>query len=281
MYPGHDPHGSRSRPQGLRIEVTATLMNRHIAKLERKWNGINKDPMNFVPREERRRRVVTVEEAITKNEIFGSFGRNQIRRVVSRGNVAKNISDHKKIGAFGWGYGWDGDWLPDASHAGLQTIWVEVSPDTCENANAKLQALWLEVVLSNPQAIQDVPIVIRAEILDFLTDLANRELIASFQVLYLCRTLFAFSKRRAKIVLQTLGQCISEYEDLEGEKSIILIDPHSDDNPDRETETSISMSRNQILANVRRGAGRRIVVEEERHLHFGRVYTALVIRAKK
>jgi len=79
-----------------------------------------------------------------------------------------------------------------------------------------------------------------------------------------------------------MGQSLTEEKDPGKEKRVVLVNPLRDHNPERQTRSSISLSRNQILGTLRWWAGRPLEVEfEEHYIYFGhRIYTAMTIKAK-
>lgn len=273
---------------GLSSDCELSL--RYQQKLGKLWDKIILDPYSFSPREKKGQ--VTIEEITYQNSMMGRFAAKQIRRVCeqcTRDDIVRHIFNANLFLAVGFGQGWDSgknedpytDWLEDVTGVGLQTYWLDVSSEACKLAVEKTSRSWACIDKSQMIACPQAPVVKKGEIRSVLLDPSTVELnLARVEVLYLCRTLFALSKRSAKIALQIMGECLSDDKDDQKNKRIILINPLSDDNPQRITENSISLSRKMILSNLNRGAQRRLRVEYDYHRYFGRLYTAMTIQAE-
>lgn len=284
--------GGEILPPRLTLELrgaqSCALSLKYQLKLAQKWDQINSDLCSFVARE--RKETATIGEIITENSSLGKFAAGQIKKVCSKStpdDVNRRLLGGKMILAVGYGQGWDSDiwwdsnWLGDAAKAGLQTTWLDVSGVACAIATEKSSRTWVHLSKRGETFQTLPPAVIKGEIRSVLGDPSTVDLaLDSVEIFYLCRTLFALSKRSARTSLQIMGNCLSEDNDLHRHKRIILINPLKDDNPERETKTSISLSRKMILSNLRRGAGRRLRVEYDYHRYFGRLYTAMIIRAE-
>lgn len=274
----------------VRLSPYNELSLKHQQRLGRLWDSIILNPYSFVPREKKGK--VDLKEINCENTRMGRFAAIQIRKVCQQStqeDIIRRQTKEKKFLAIGFGQGWDSgreddpctDWLENVTCAGLQTWWLDVSPKACKLAVEKTSSSWAEINKKDMIACPAAPIVTNGEIRSVLIDPSTVNLnIQEVEVFYLCRTLFALSKRGVQIALQIMGECLSDDKDGDKNKRIILINPLSHDNPHRVTKNSISLSKKMILSNLRHGAGRRLRVDYDYHSYFGRLYTAMTIQAE-
>lgn len=272
---------------GLSTNQSCELSPEYQHRLGKKWDLINSDLTSFVARE--KRGVATYNEILAENIGLGQFASRQIKKVCSDTtpeDAYRRAATGKISLMVGYGQGWDSDtwwgsdWLKDVTRAGLQTWWLDVSPFACAMASLKTAILWEN--LRDKETLGVLPPVVKnGEVRSVLINPGTVELtLFHVEVFYLCRTLFALSEESARISLQIMGNCLSRNNDPDGKKRIILINPLKDHNPQRQTSTSISLSKKMILTNLRRGAERPLTVEYAYHHYFGRLYTAMIIRAE-
>ncbi|MEY4602261.1 MAG: hypothetical protein RL292_202 [Candidatus Parcubacteria bacterium] len=272
---------------GLSTDQLCELSPEHQHELGVQWDKINSDLTSFVAREKRGN--ATYNEILTENIGLRQFASSQIKKVCSE-TTSEDAYRRAALGKIalmvGYGQGWDSDtwwgsdWLKDVTRAGLQTWWLDVSPFACAMASVKTAILWEN--LKNSETFGVLPPVVKnGEVRSVLINPGTVGLtLFHVEVFYLCRTLFALSKESVRICLQIMGSCLSEDSDFEKKKRVILINPLKDDNPQRQTKTSISLSRKMILSNLRRGADRPLKVAYDYHWYFERRYTAMIIRAE-
>lgn len=287
---------TKSMPPTLQLQVRQNVYSGldvvAQGKLEKFWDKVVLDPYSFVPREEGM--IPTLEKIAEENNKIGLFAAKQIRKVCSRVKSIEAIArsgkfKERKFLAVGFGQGWDSgreenpdaDWLGDVTRAGLQTWWLDVSSEACRLAAEKTAVSWTKINREGLVFCPPPPVVKRGELSSVFMDPDSVGLeLDEVEVFYLCRVLFALSKKSARVVLEIMGSCLSEDNDPEKEKRIILINPFKEDNPKRQTQHSISLSGKQIHWNICRGAGRKLQVEYDAHTYFGRRYTAMIIKAE-
>lgn len=272
---------------GLSANQSCELSPEHQHKLGKQWDKINANLVSFVARE--KKESATYNDILSENIALGQFASGQIKKVCSE-TTPEDAYLRAAMGKIavmvGYGQGWDSDtwwgsdWLKNVTRAGWRTWWLDVSPFACAMASVKTAILW-KMFRENETTEVLPPVVKTGEIRSVLINPGTVDLtLAHVEVFYFCRTLFALSKESARICLQIMGDCLSKNNDPDGKKRIILINPLKDDNPQRQTSTSISLSKKMILANLRRKAGRPLKVEYAYHHYFGRLYTAMIIRAE-
>ncbi len=243
----------------------------HQERLRRMWDNFVSDPFMGTPKAYRK----TVEESRQANKELGEFSAAHLKLSFTGGKGLAKIrrQRRKKVVAVGYGQGPDSKWIAEATEAGYETWWVDISDLSCSLATLDLQEQWKKTSVSSPR-----PVVQRAEVRSLLI---NPEVFGldldTVEIWYLCRTLGCLSKRGAKIVLQIIGQSLSLEKDEYKEHEVVLIVAAEGGS----ARTSTAISRGSILSNLRRGAGRQIEVRKEGyHQFYNRDYTAMTIGAK-
>lgn len=268
------------------------LAAEHQQQLSVEWDEINSDPEKWCPREDRERsgaEKFSTEEIVARNIAFGEFATEPIRWLCDRTTVAdhnRRLAGEKIVFYAGWGgFSFHKKWFRHVSLASLATCITDVSPVACQSAKTHVFPLWDELLRNesfHPYIPPKNPVINQGEIQSVLVYPDSIELdLNRVEWQIYCRALSAFGKKGSKIVTQISGESLGEERDLGKHNRIITIDPHSENNPERTTAKSAKLSRNQILSNICHGARRPIEVEyEAAYPYFGRVYTAMIIKAE-
>lgn len=259
------------------------------AKLERFWNERNEDPLAFVPKENKERGLDPT-EARKVNTILGksadSYVKMVIARITRKPDIVRRRIGNKKILAVGYGKrGYGSKWLLQATKAGYETWWIDVS---------SVAWMWASTGMDNQfQLIPPAPIpllypkpqVKTAEIQTLLAEPEHAELdLDSVEIWYLCRLLNCLSTRSAKIVLQEIGRTVLAPRNNSSRRgAVIIINALSDENPTGDAcgGTSIRRSKRMILANLRLGAGCPVEPRFVRqYQYFDKLVTAMTVMIK-
>ncbi len=259
------------------------------AELARFWDERLKDPLAFVPKEDKAKGL-SITEARMRNVLFGKFAVSYFKKVIAR---LTNNSDfdrrrlgNKKIMAVGYGRGYDSKWLRQATKAGFQTWWVDVSSVAwiwaMDNLRKQVDAMPQPI-----QAIHRESQVKTFEIQSLLADPSEAGLdVDSVEIWYLCRLLNCVSTPSAKVVLQEIGRtAFSKGHNPSKRKAVVIINALSDQNPvdtcDTCGGTSIRRSKRMILSNLARGAGCPVEARFVKYYnYFGKIVTAMTVMAR-
>ncbi|HEY9584109.1 MAG TPA: hypothetical protein VJI33_00810 [Candidatus Paceibacterota bacterium] len=99
-------------------------------ELERFWNERLTDPLAFIPKENKAKGLSPT-EARKANAQFGKFADGYMKMVIARitrdSDIDRRLTDSMKILAVGYGMGYGSKWLRQATRAGFQTWWIDVS----------------------------------------------------------------------------------------------------------------------------------------------------------
>jgi hypothetical protein len=207
-----------------------------------------------------------------------------IARLTDDSDVHRRQKDDKKIVAVGYGRGYDSKWLRQATKAGFQTWWIDVSSVAwiwaTENLRNQFQA-----IPHNIPTIHKEPHVRTFEIQSLLAEPRKAGLdVASVEIWFLCRLLNCLSTRSAKAVLQEIGRtALGSRPDPHKRNVVVIINALSDHNP---SDTgcggaSIVRSKKMILANMSHGATRPVEPRfVQYYQYFGKLVTAMTIMAQ-
>jgi len=255
------------------------------AKLRRLWDERVKNPSAFVPSVEKDRGLSDA-QARAVNKRFGEFASDYLKRTIGRltcdTDIDRRLKGNRKIVAVGYGRGYDSMWLREATEAGFQTWWVDVSAVAWLWATADLGAQFKEVENSASGCYHE-PIVKIFEIQSLLADPEKIKLdLGSIEIWYMCRLLNCLSTPSARVVLQEIGRtCLGFDVDPFKFNAVVIINALADQNTTDESKTSIVRSKKMILANLRRGAGRPVESRfVEFYQYFGKLVTAMTIMAR-
>ena len=256
------------------------------AMLKRMWDARLRDPLAFVPRKEKARGL-SATDARKENMRLGKFAASYLKSVIRR--LTDDLERRRRLDspeiviAIGYGYGYDSKWLRQATEAGFQTWWVDVSSRPWIWATQNLQAQYDAICRRHPVPYPE-PQVRTFEIQSLLADPMQAELdVGNIGIWYLCRLLNCLSTRSAKAVLQEIGRtALGSGPDPHKRKAIVVINALCDDNiADPCGGTSTVRSKKMILANIGYGAMRPVEARFMQHyLYFGKRVTAMTIMAK-
>ncbi len=263
------------------LGLDLSLSFRHQQRLNRQWNEKVSDPFAFTPHD--KKGEVSLDKVVKENTKFGKFASEQLKQIfyqttTTQDDILRRQKGKKKVVAVGFGRSYDSEWLMEASLAGYQTWWLDVSDVACEMAAASMKIQHEKVC--GAWGVRPEPVVKQGEIRSVLADPDSIELdLESVEVWYFCRTLGCLSTRSARIVLQQLGQAsLSEEVDPENRNKVLIINALTDDNPGVVGKTSQMRSKKFIRCNATRGAGRRLKVSDgASHRYFDKKVAALTI----
>ncbi|MBI4049631.1 MAG: hypothetical protein HY395_02325 [Candidatus Doudnabacteria bacterium] len=164
-------------------------------------------------------------------------------------------------------------WILQGLRCGLKPVIVDAS------YIANLQAR-LNLIRMLGQTTQVQEMLWRDEVGAFLR--RNRKRLKPPLTLYFSRFLSSQSHRNLKRILQAAGWYLSGDADPRSENRVILLHPFAEDNPEVKWVRTHPYSRQTILDNLRRGAGRQLrVTEKGNFLYFKYKHlTAWVVKAK-
>lgn len=256
------------------------------AKLKHIWDARLRDPLAFVPHE-KRMMGLNATDARKENMRLGRFAasylRSTIRRLTNDLERRRRLDSPEIVIAIGYGYGYDSNWVRQATEAGFQTWWVDVSSVPWMWARQNLEAQFNAIRQRHPVSYPE-PQVRIFEIQSLLADPTEVDLdVGKVGIWYMCRLLNCLSTRSAKVVLQEIGRtALGSDSDPHKRKAVVVINALCDDNlADPCGGTSIVRSKKMILANIGYGAVRPVEARFMQHyLYFGKRVTAMTIMAK-
>lgn len=261
------------------LKALSTARQAHLRSL---WDKNLVNPVAFIPREQIMKGISRA-RAQEENVRFGATAADYFKRILANltgsSDVERRLLHRRKVLAVGYGRGYDSKWLREATEAGFQTWWVDIS---------SMIWLWITKDLMDQSeamghsGVVEKPQVKIAEIQSLLADPKMVELdLASVEIWYLCRLLNCISTHSAKIVLQEIGRAtLSEGSNPDKCNAVIIINALRDENPTLQGSTSIIRSRRMILSNLRLGANRPLEVRwVEGYTYFTQKYTAMTIMA--
>jgi len=264
----------------LRLAQVVSLEQRE--QLRQTWNRNVSSPAAFLPHE--RVGKVSIEEAEANNKDLGNFSTGFVRRCLAQfattqGKVRREI-ERKKIIAVGYGRGYDSPWIYEAGLAGLATWWIDVSDKALELAWPDIEA---QVYASEARGVScPSPGVRLGEIHTVLSDPSSIGLedLSTISAWYFGRTLGCLYKWSAPLVLQEVGQTLSEDVDPLKENQIIIVQGLQDNNQGYVSCTSTLHRRTMIQRNIRKGAGRSVEIAlEDTHPYYDKIVTAMCFKA--
>ena len=265
-----------------RQELSLGLTLGHQQRLTKKWNKIVADfEEAFVPHE--RKGKVDFTEVFAQNRNLGEFAsqrQKQNFRQSTREDRLRRIVGKKKVVGVGYGRGYDSLSLEESVLAGFELLWIDVSDVACDIAKSDLMEQFERL---RSQGVHSNPVVKQGEIRSILANPGSIGLdLSTVEIWCFCRTLTCLSEKSAKIVLQQLGRAsLSQEADPEGNNRIELVAAMRDDNPNRIGKDSKLYTRESILDNVARGAGRSVEATcESQCKYFDQIYTGMSIRSK-
>jgi hypothetical protein len=256
------------------------------AKQKRIWDTRLLDLRSMVPVKKKAKLSIT--EARKANMQFGGraagYVRMDIRRLTKDLDIRRRLGSPESIVAVGYGFGYDSKWVRQATEAGFQTWWIDVSSVPWMWMTKNLQEQFAAIPQPASGSYPE-PQVRTYEIQSLLADPGKVGLdVSKVGIWYLCRLLNCLSTRSAKAVLQEIGRtALGSRSDPNKRKAVIVINALCDDNlTDTCGGTSIVRSKKMVLANISRGAGRPVEARYVRHFpYFDKQVTAMTIMAKK
>ncbi|OHA21005.1 MAG: hypothetical protein A2849_01710 [Candidatus Taylorbacteria bacterium RIFCSPHIGHO2_01_FULL_51_15] len=274
------------------LQQVAVLSLAQQTKLKEEWNKRLVDPFAFIPCEVRDSGQVTPEMAKEANEKLGAFAAAYVSKTMSQfmdtdePSILARADAGALFVAVGYGRGYDFGWFQRVTSMGLKTFLIDVSDVACSAARSALEAQFEESKVKDPllgKVAGRRPIVKEGEIRSVLIEPESIELdISRVSWFYLCRVLECLRPRSARTMLEHMGRAVlSEIEDSQKKKGIILIGSFLERNPDCPTRTSVLHRRQTVLKRLSIGAERPIrVYDTEEHQFFHKIVEALTIKAE-
>lgn len=272
----------------LKSRQSLVLSQRFQKTLERRWDRRVLEEGAFTPHELKGK--VSLEEVLRENRSLGEFSSSYLKQHVftnvTESERERRLVERKKIVAVGFGRSYDSLWLREATLAGFETWWVDVSPVALGFARRVLRDQYSKIEAEfylgegyHPRFPR--PVIVQGEIRSILEDPASISLdLETVEVWYFCRTLGCLSHRSLKPVLQRVGQNLHERVDPDKRNSIVVVSTLKEENPNRIGQANVPRSRRVILQNVRMGAERKVTTrEEETTMYFDQRYTAMKVVA--
>lgn len=276
----------QTQTQNLRLQQL-TQTKQEI--MSRRWDETNSRPEEFIPRERRQKGKYKyskneIAKILAENTKLGKQVVEDINQKIflqsSPYDVTRRLIDGRIIIFVGYGQGYDAGLIEAATNVGYRIIFIDISKIACSTALEEIYTIYNN---RKEQGIKPNTVheIWKEEISSVLLDPDSIGLdLDNVEGWYMCRSLFALSKRRAKFVLQIIGEALSENKDPDKHNWAYLTNPLTEDNPNRKRKTSITMSGNQVLSNIRWGSRRRLKVVKERFPYFERIYTSMFIKAE-
>ena len=271
--------------------VESTLEQRAEEELRKLWDKRIRSRFAFIPHELIGK--ITAKEAIKANEEIGKFASSFLKETLNEIRNNESLAQQperetKKIVAIGYGRGYDSKWLKEATEAGLQVHWIDVSEVAHDWASKNMDDQRRKLIEKNVY-VRDFPKVECADIKNVLEDpnFYNFDM-DSVKVWYLCRMLNCLSEDSAKIVLQKIGSSLVYGGDINSR--VIIVNAFKDENPDRIGETSQLYSKEMILSSLQAGIDSEAVtdggylfeiVRKNSCMYFDQKYDALEIAVRK
>lgn len=255
-----------------------------VKQLAKRWDEQNAQLDFYVPT--KLKGSMRDEEILKELRKLGRFEERVIKdtlRHTSRAEVLHRKDEGGKAFVFGVNHKAVGsEWLIDAAHYGLETVWVDISRLACSEVEVSLRAQLLKLEQKGgPRAGYDV---VQSEIRNFLLDTADYgHDLDEARLWVIPMTLGYLGDTTASLILEEGGQSISPGRDEDKNNRIIIIGQFKDYNPKGDNPLVRYYRVRDILARVRHGAGTGRKVEvcgEEKLIYFGEVVTALTFKAK-
>ncbi len=281
------PRGTPRQQHGQNIMAVQSLaLGLHAQQqLNRHWNKINNDEFAYTPYEKIGK--VTANEVRAENASLGNSASEYLKKIFEQSQKEETpvnrMLKKKKIAAVGFGRGYDSLWLREATLAGLETWWIDVSDVAVENASVSLQKQYQELESDVWQKWRmSSPVIKKGEIQSVLAEPYTIDLdLSSVEIWYFCRVIGCMSTESAKIVLRQLGRAsLSKEADQDKKNKIVIINAFHDCNPGIISRTSTLRPKKFIVENTALGAERPITVSSEAsYSYFNKVVTAMTLMA--
>lgn len=264
-----------SKKQNLKL----SLEEQH--RIGKEWDKMNASPLAYIPHNLFNK--VSEKDAKLRNNKLGRFASDYFVKVIKQGPVKSGIvrvSDLESIIEFGPGRGYSSGWIRGAIEYGYKPILIDVSEFACELMEEKSRKMnWSS---TNPFSL--APSVRSGEIQSILADPEeiDADILMQVKFCFLCRVLGCVEvDNLAKTVLELLGQMFfSSERDPEKTKRVVIVNAFSDHNPGIVEMTSKLLSKEFILSNAERGAGRNLeIVNEQFHKYYTKVVSAITLKA--
>lgn len=245
------------------------------------WDKRNASQLPYVPHTLLDK--ISQEDAKHMNNELGRFASGYFSEVIKQGplkNRISRVSDLESIIEFGPGIGYSSGWIRNAIQTGYKPILIDVSKAACRIMEEKTEKM--NYASTNPFSLE--PSVRSGEIQSILADPCeiDPDLLMQVQFCFLCRVFGCVETNdNAKIVLELLGQMFfSQERDFEKTKRVVIVNAFSDHNREIVEKTSRLHSKEFILSNSERGAGRNLeIVNEQFHKYFNKVVSAITLKA--
>lgn len=266
----------------MALQNYLTLSLSEQVRLGKMWDKRLTGKHPCIPHEQRGE--ISEDEALSANTEFGQFASsylaNRLKDSTIKDQVRRLRYGQKVVGVgFGTVSGFGADWLKEATEAGFQTWWLDVSTVGCAAARKYLGSKWRSIAATG--VVYPKPVVKRTE---FRTALLEPDSIGldldTVEIWYLCRTLGCLSDTSAQITLEIMGQSLREEVDPERKNAIVIINALKNYNKGASV-TSTLRTKGSLIFNIRRGAGRPVeVCSETSHRFFNKKVSAVTIRAR-
>ena len=253
-----------------------------VKQLAKRWDEQNSQLDFYVPT--KLKGSLKDKDILKELRKLGRFEERVIKealRNTPRPEVHSRKEEGKKAFVFGVNHKAVGsEWLADADHAGLQTVWVDISRIACRDVRVSLEAQKLK--LQQKGIARPTYHVVESEIRNFLLDTPDYgHDLDDARLWIIPMTLGYLGDTTASLLLEEGGRSLSEDRDENKHNRLIVIGQLRDYNLDGDNPLVRYYRWRDIQARVRHGAGRNIeVCNESKLIYFGEVVTALTICAK-
>jgi hypothetical protein len=250
-------------------------------RLSQEWDKRNASELAYVPHD--LLNTISIDEAELWNRELGKFASDYFSQVIKEGPVkdmGRRVKELESIIEFGPGKGYSYGWIRRAIDYGYKPIFIDVSRYACKVMEAKSEGMdWAS---TNPLSL--APSVRVGEIQSILADPGEIDphLLMQVQFCFLCRVLGCVeSNDSAKTVLELLGEMFfSSERDPEKTKRVVIVNTLRDHNPGWIGKTSRVYSKEFIISNAQRGAGRKLeIINEQLHNYYTQRVSAITLKS--